>query len=118
MFFSLLYNLFHLIALCCSPFHCCHQRRLHSLPQDQDKLNRQDGSLPPESRTRTTLTTTQGQKVNCNPQKLISIVSYLQRTRTAHTIKDLEKNLPSVASINGMQVKGLSSNVHVLRITC
>ncbi|PTU24194.1 hypothetical protein P175DRAFT_022776 [Aspergillus ochraceoroseus IBT 24754] len=33
------------------------------------------------------------------------IVSHLRATRTCHTLKDLEKTLPSVASINGMQVK-------------
>ncbi|KAL9628791.1 MAG: hypothetical protein Q9164_007145, partial [Protoblastenia rupestris] len=33
------------------------------------------------------------------------ILQYLQNSRTAHTIKELEKSLPSVASINGMQVK-------------
>ncbi|KAK5122452.1 hypothetical protein LTR85_004036 [Meristemomyces frigidus] len=44
-------------------------------------------------------------KVNCNPLKLASIVTYFQKSRVAHNIKDLEKHLPSVASINGMQVK-------------
>ncbi|KAL9099319.1 MAG: hypothetical protein Q9163_005168 [Psora crenata] len=33
------------------------------------------------------------------------ILQYLQNSGTAHTIKELEKSLPSVASINGMQVK-------------
>ncbi|KAL4922354.1 meiotic nuclear division protein 1 [Aspergillus aurantiobrunneus] len=33
------------------------------------------------------------------------IVSHLRSTRTCHTLKDLEKVLPSVASINGIQVK-------------
>ncbi|KAJ9262828.1 hypothetical protein DTO021C3_2942 [Paecilomyces variotii] len=33
------------------------------------------------------------------------IISHLRSTRTCHTLKDLEKMLPSVASINGMQVK-------------
>ncbi|PYI03419.1 meiotic nuclear division protein 1 [Aspergillus sclerotiicarbonarius CBS 121057] len=33
------------------------------------------------------------------------IVSHLRSTGTCHTLKDLEKMLPSVASINGMQVK-------------
>lgn len=33
------------------------------------------------------------------------ILSHLRSTRTCHTLKDLEKMLPSVASINGMQVK-------------
>lgn len=47
--------------------------------------------------------------MNCNPVRLASIVTYLQKSRTAHTIKDLEKQLPSVASISGMQVKGSSN---------
>ena len=33
------------------------------------------------------------------------ILTYLHKSRTAHSIKELEKALPSVASINGMQVK-------------
>ncbi|KAG7002206.1 hypothetical protein G7Y79_00028g062270 [Physcia stellaris] len=33
------------------------------------------------------------------------VLSYLRDSLTAHTLKDLEKSLPSVASINGMQVK-------------
>jgi hypothetical protein len=33
------------------------------------------------------------------------IVQWIQKSGTAHTLKDLEKVLPSVASINGMQVK-------------
>lgn len=33
------------------------------------------------------------------------ILKYLQESGTAHTIKELEKSLPSIASINGMQVK-------------
>ncbi|KAI9375199.1 meiotic nuclear division protein 1 [Aspergillus egyptiacus] len=33
------------------------------------------------------------------------ILSHLRSTRTCHTLKDLEKMLPSVASINGIQVK-------------
>nr|POE63315.1 e3 ubiquitin-protein ligase hel2 [Quercus suber] len=44
-------------------------------------------------------------KTHCNALKLASVVSYLQKSRVAHNIKDLEKHLPSVASINGMQVK-------------
>ncbi|WPH03830.1 Hypothetical protein R9X50_00671300 [Acrodontium crateriforme] len=44
-------------------------------------------------------------KVNCNPIKLSNIVTYLQKSRTAHSIKELEKHLPSIASINSMQVK-------------
>ncbi len=33
------------------------------------------------------------------------MLSYLQNSRTVHSLKDLEKALPSVASINSMQVK-------------
>lgn len=33
------------------------------------------------------------------------ILSHLRSTRTCHTLKDLEKMLPSVASIKGVQVK-------------
>ena len=33
------------------------------------------------------------------------ILTYLRSTNTVHSLKDLEKCLPSVASINGMQVK-------------
>lgn len=33
------------------------------------------------------------------------ILSYFHKSGTAHSIKDLEKALPSIASINGMQVK-------------
>ena len=33
------------------------------------------------------------------------VLSYLRNSNTTHTLKELEKTLPSVASINGMQVK-------------
>jgi hypothetical protein len=33
------------------------------------------------------------------------ILDYIRSTRTCHTLKDLEKSLPPVASINGIQVK-------------
>jgi hypothetical protein len=33
------------------------------------------------------------------------VLAYFHKSATAHSIKDLEKALPSVASINGMQVK-------------
>ncbi|RAL11079.1 putative GAJ protein, partial [Aspergillus homomorphus CBS 101889] len=33
------------------------------------------------------------------------IVAYLRASRTCHTLKDLEKSLPAVASINAIQVK-------------
>ncbi|KAI9724501.1 MAG: hypothetical protein M1812_000569 [Candelaria pacifica] len=33
------------------------------------------------------------------------ILTWFQKSGTAHSIKDLEKALPSIASINGMQVK-------------
>lgn len=36
---------------------------------------------------------------------MTSIINYFHTSRVAHSVKDLEKALPSVASINGMQVK-------------
>ncbi|MCJ1465397.1 hypothetical protein MMC07_004015 [Pseudocyphellaria aurata] len=43
---------------------------------------------------------------NLPPQaKQSLIVNYIQNSLTVHTLKELEKTLPSVASINGMQVK-------------
>lgn len=38
-------------------------------------------------------------------EKQNRILAYLQSSLTVHTIKDLEKSLPSVAGINGMAVK-------------
>ncbi|KAK4985990.1 hypothetical protein LTR50_005582 [Elasticomyces elasticus] len=44
-------------------------------------------------------------KTNTTPAKLANVLSYIRNSRTVHNIKDLEKALASVASINGMQVK-------------
>ncbi|KAL9528689.1 Meiotic nuclear division protein [Sphaerulina musiva] len=44
-------------------------------------------------------------KVNCNPQKLATIQSWFRQSKTVWNLKELEKQLPSVASINGMQTK-------------
>lgn len=52
-----------------------------------------------------------------NQAKQNTILAYLQSSLTVHSIKDLEKTLPSVASINGMQVKdflqALSDEGHI-----
>lgn len=40
------------------------------------------------------------------------VLNYLRNSRTCHTLKDLEKVLPSVASINGMQVKDYINALH------
>lgn len=48
----------------------------------------------------------QAPKIQCNTQKLATIQKWFQKSRTAHTLKDLEKSLPGIGSINGMQVKG------------
>ncbi|MCJ1276295.1 hypothetical protein MMC21_004100 [Puttea exsequens] len=40
------------------------------------------------------------------------ILTYFHTSLTAHTLKDLEKTLPSVASINGMQVKDYLQALH------
>jgi hypothetical protein len=52
----------------------------------------------------------QAPKTNCTPAKLTAALTYMQKSRVAHTIKDLEKHLPSVAQINGMQVKGTAAS--------
>ncbi|KAF2474819.1 meiotic nuclear division protein 1, partial [Lindgomyces ingoldianus] len=44
-------------------------------------------------------------KVTANAAKQALILAWFHKTAIAHSIKDLEKALPSVASINGMQVK-------------
>ncbi|EUC44517.1 hypothetical protein COCMIDRAFT_37610 [Bipolaris oryzae ATCC 44560] len=44
-------------------------------------------------------------KIQPNPQKAASILAWFHKTAQAHSIKDLEKTLPQVSSINGMQVK-------------
>jgi hypothetical protein len=44
-------------------------------------------------------------KIQPNPQKTASILAWFHKTAQAHSIKDLEKTLPQVSSINGMQVK-------------
>jgi hypothetical protein len=53
----------------------------------------------------------QAPKTNCTPAKLTAALTYMQKSRVAHTIKDLEKHLPSVAQINGMQVKGMAASL-------
>lgn len=55
-------------------------------------------------------------------EKLNRIVRYLRDSRTCHTLKELEKALPSVASINGMAVKDFikeltdENRIHVEKI--
>ncbi|KAF2263641.1 meiotic nuclear division protein 1 [Lojkania enalia] len=44
-------------------------------------------------------------KVTINAAKQATILAWFHKTAVAHSIKDLEKALPSVASINSMQVK-------------
>ncbi|KAI5358652.1 putative mnd1, HTH domain-containing protein [Septoria linicola] len=44
-------------------------------------------------------------KVNCNAQKLTSIQTWFRKSRTVWSLKELEKQLPAVGSINNMQVK-------------
>ncbi|KAK5201444.1 hypothetical protein LTR16_002651 [Cryomyces antarcticus] len=44
-------------------------------------------------------------KITANPVKAASILAYFHNSGVAHSIKDLEKALPSIASVNGMQVK-------------
>lgn len=51
------------------------------------------------------LTSPQAPKITANAVKQATILAWFHRTAVAHSIKDLEKAIPSVASINGMQVK-------------
>ncbi len=44
-------------------------------------------------------------------EKLNRIIKYLRESRTCHTLKELEKSLPSIASINGMAVKDFIKNL-------
>jgi hypothetical protein len=44
-------------------------------------------------------------KTTANAAKQATILAWFHKTAVAHSIKDLEKAIPSVASINGMQVK-------------
>lgn len=44
-------------------------------------------------------------RVTVNAAKQTTILAWFHKTAVAHNIKDLEKALPHVASINGMQVK-------------
>ena len=47
----------------------------------------------------------QAPKATPRPAKQDLILTYIQESRTVHNIKELEKSLPPIASINGMQVK-------------
>jgi hypothetical protein len=47
----------------------------------------------------------QAPKTPINPQKQATILAWFHKTALAYSIKDLEKLIPSVASINGMAVK-------------
>ena len=47
----------------------------------------------------------QAPKANVQQQKLAAVLEHFHNSRVAHNVKELEKALPSVASINGMQVK-------------
>ncbi|KAF2212857.1 hypothetical protein CERZMDRAFT_84467 [Cercospora zeae-maydis SCOH1-5] len=51
-------------------------------------------------------------KTNCNAQKLNTIQSWFRKSRSVWSIKELEKQLPSVSSINGMQVKDYVQTLH------
>ncbi|KAJ4344458.1 uncharacterized protein N0V89_012200 [Didymosphaeria variabile] len=44
-------------------------------------------------------------KITANAAKVATIQAWFHKTAVAHSIKDLEKTLPQVASISGMQVK-------------
>lgn len=51
------------------------------------------------------LTSLQAPKAQANAQKLATILAWFHRTAQAHSVKELEKSLPQVSGISGMQVK-------------
>lgn len=62
--------------------------------------------VPMKSRKKLTKSRGREQTKGISPAaKQALVLEYLRKSRTCHTLKDLEKILPSVASINGMQVK-------------
>jgi hypothetical protein len=56
-------------------------------------------------RTHAVTDLTQAPKATPNAQKQATILAWFHKTSVAYSIKDLEKLLPAVASINSMQVK-------------
>ncbi|KAF7196006.1 Meiotic nuclear division protein 1-like, partial [Pseudocercospora fuligena] len=44
-------------------------------------------------------------KTQCNALKLAQVVTWMQKSRSVFSLKDLEKELPKIAGISGMQVK-------------
>ena len=68
-------------------------------------------SLPPQPHPPTPThsppraATAMGQSKDLPSAKLQLVLSYFRTTRVAHTLKDLEKSLPSAAGISGMVVK-------------
>lgn len=59
----------------------------------------------PALRSCTIIDLLQAPKPTINAQKQATILAWFHKTALAYSIKDLEKLLPSVASINGMAVK-------------
>jgi hypothetical protein len=51
------------------------------------------------------LTSPKAPKITANTAKLAIILAWFHKTAVAHSVKDLEKALPQVGSISGMQVK-------------
>ena len=56
-------------------------------------------------RTRTDTDPGQAPKTTVNVQKQATILAWFHKTALAYSLKDLEKLIPSVASVNGMAVK-------------
>jgi len=56
------------------------------------------------SKTRS-LITSQAPEIAADTPKQAAILTWFHKTAVAHYIEDLEKALPSIASINGIQTK-------------
>ncbi|KAK4500506.1 hypothetical protein PRZ48_008695 [Zasmidium cellare] len=49
--------------------------------------------------------------IECKPAKLAAIVAHMQKSKVCWNLKDLEKQIPSIASINGMHTKDYIQNL-------
>lgn len=83
------------------PRSCAKRQRQHG--RLLGVIGTRKGLLQPRAELITT--ELQAPKTNCQPAKLATILNWFHSSAVAHNIKDLEKAIPSIASINGMQVK-------------
>ena len=59
----------------------------------------------PSAQSRTIPDIAQAPKTIINSQRQASILAWFHKTALAYSVKDLEKLIPSISTVNGMQVK-------------